>query len=58
VLRYRKLMVPESVRMKNKTAGLLMEVGPEYNKKKLRHKGYFHELLATLRMHQGQLWNY
>ena len=49
VLRYRNLMVAEAVRMKNKTAGLLMEVVAEYNKEKLHHKGYFHELLDNVR---------
>jgi transposase len=49
VLRYRNLMVAESVRMKNKTAGLLMEVGAEYNKEKLHRKGYFHELLDNIK---------
>ena len=48
VLRYRNLMVAEAVRMKNKTAGLLMEVGAEYNKEKLHHKGYFRELLDNV----------
>jgi transposase len=49
VLRYRNLMVAEAVRMKNKTAGLLMEVGAEYNKEKLHQKGYFHELLDNIK---------
>ena len=48
VLRYRNLLVRESVRFKNKTAGLLMETGAEYNKKKLFGKQYFAELLATV----------
>lgn len=34
--------------MKNKTAGILMEVGAEYNKKRLHGKKYFNELLDTL----------
>lgn len=34
--------------MRNKTHGLLMEVGAEYNKKKLRGKKYFRELLDTV----------
>jgi transposase len=48
VLRYRNLMVRESVRLQNKTAGLLMESGAEYDKKKLDGKKYFRELLATV----------
>ena len=47
-LRYRNLLVREEVRMKNKTAGLLMEMGVEYNKKKLHGKRYFNELLDGL----------
>jgi len=34
--------------MKNKTAGLLMEVGATYNKKRLYGKKYFDELLESL----------
>lgn len=48
VLRYRNLLVRESVRFKNKTAGLLMESGAEYNKKKLSGKKYFERFLATV----------
>jgi transposase len=48
VLRYRNYLVRSATRMKNKTAGLLMECGVEYNKKKLHHKGYFHDLLGHL----------
>lgn len=48
LLRYRSLMVRQAVRMKNKTAGLLMEVGAEYNKEKLHQPGYFHDLLKTV----------
>lgn len=48
VLRFRNLMVREATRMHNKTAGLLMECGAEYNKKKLHGKKYFHELLDTV----------
>jgi len=40
VLRYRNLLVREAVKMKNKTAGLLMEVGATYNKKRLYGKIY------------------
>jgi len=48
VLRYRNLRVTEAVRMKNKAAGLLMEVGAEYNKRKLHGKRYFRNLLETV----------
>ncbi|QOY90730.1 IS110 family RNA-guided transposase [Paludibaculum fermentans] len=48
LLRYRSLMVRQAVRMKNKTAGLLMEVGAEYNKEKLHQAGYFRDLLETV----------
>lgn len=47
-LRYRNLLVREEVRMRNKTAGLLMEAGAEYNKEKLRGKRYFNALLDEL----------
>lgn len=49
VLRYRNLLVRESTRMKNKTAGLFMEVGAEYDKSKLHSKRYFNELLTSVR---------
>ncbi len=48
VLRFRTLMVQETTRMKNKTAGLLMESGEPYVKKKLHGKKYFEELLMGL----------
>jgi len=48
VLRYRNLLVREAVKMKNKTAGLLMEVGATYNKRRLYGKKYFNELLENL----------
>lgn len=48
VLRYRNLLVQESTRMKNKTAGLLMEVGAEYNKARLHGRRYFEELLESV----------
>lgn len=47
-LRYRSLIVRQAVQMKNRTAGLLMEVGAEYNKKKLHGERYFAELLENL----------
>jgi transposase len=40
-LRYRNLLVRQSVQMKNRIAGLLMETGVPYNKQKLHQKGYF-----------------
>lgn len=48
VLRYRNLLVQEATRMKNKTAGLLMEVGAEYAKERLHGRRYFSELLDHL----------
>ena len=47
-LRYRNKLTREETRMKNKTAGLLMEAGAEYNKKKLHGKRYFDTLLDEL----------
>ena len=46
-LRYRNLLVHQMVQMKNRIAGLLMETGVSYNKKRLHKVGYFRELLAT-----------
>jgi len=48
VLRYRHLIVREAVRMKNKSAGLLMEVGAEYEKRRLHGKRYFARLTEEL----------
>ena len=48
VLRFRNLMVSQAVRLKNKTAGLLMEVGAPFNKKRLHGKKYFGELLGAV----------
>jgi transposase len=48
ILRYRNLLVREATRMKNKTAGLLMEVGAEYNKNRLHGKRYFTNLMGSL----------
>jgi transposase len=47
-LRWRSLIVSQSVRMQNKTHGLLMEAGVEYNKKRLKGKKYFRDLLDNL----------
>jgi len=48
LLRYRNLVVRESVRMQNKIAGLLMECGAPFDKHKLHGKKYFPQLLRTL----------
>jgi transposase len=48
VLRYRNLMRREETRMKNKTSGLLMEVGAEYNKRRLHGGKYFEALVNDL----------
>jgi len=48
LLRYRNLVVQESVRMQNKMAGLLMEVGTPFDKDKLHGKKYFAQLMKTL----------
>ena len=47
-LRLRNLMVRQSVRMQNRTHGLLMEVGVEYEKRRLKGKKHFRELLDNL----------
>ncbi len=46
-MRFRRLVVQETVRFKNKTAGLLMEVGAEYEKRRLHGKRYFGELMKS-----------
>jgi transposase len=48
ILRYRNLLVREAAKMKTKTATLLMEVGAEYNKRRLHGQKYFQELLNSL----------
>lgn len=48
IIRYRNFLVTQATRMKNKTSGLLMEVGAQYDKKKLHGKKYFSELLGSL----------
>jgi len=48
MLRYRNLLVREEVRLNNKTAGLLMEAGVEYDKGKLHGKRYFNKLIDEL----------
>ncbi len=47
-LRFRNLLVGESVKMKNKISGVLMEVGAEYDKYRLHGRRYFSELLETI----------
>ncbi|MFH2061326.1 MAG: IS110 family transposase [Pseudomonadota bacterium] len=48
ILRYRTHIVRTAVKIKNKISGLLMEVGAEYNKKRLHSKKYFFELLENI----------
>jgi transposase len=48
LLRYRNLVVGQAVQMKNRMSGMLMEVGAEYNKRRLHGKQYFNELLDQL----------
>ena len=48
LLRYRNLVVQESVRMQNKIAGLLMETGTPFVKEKLHGKKYFANLIQAL----------
>lgn len=48
VLRYRSLIVQEATRMKNKTAGLLLEAGAPYTKSRLHGKRYFASLMSEL----------
>src|ERR1700751_2154974 len=48
LLRYRNLVVQQSVRMQNKMAGLLMESGTAFNKQKLHQKKYFADLMKSL----------
>ncbi len=47
-LRFRNLLVRTAVKMKNRTAGLLMESGAEYSKSRLHRKRYFYQLLDSL----------
>jgi len=44
-MRFRRLVVEETVRFKNKTAGLLMENGVEYERRRLHGKRYFAQLM-------------
>jgi transposase len=45
VLRYRNLLVRAGVQMQNKIAGLLLEMGVEYDTPRLHRKKYFGQLL-------------
>jgi transposase len=47
-LRYRNFLVQQNVTLKNKTSGLLMECGVEYEGRRLHGKRYFSELLGNL----------
>lgn len=44
-LRFRRRVVEEQTRFKNMTAGLLMQAGVEYERKRLHGKRYFQELM-------------
>jgi transposase len=48
ILRFRNLIVRTAVKMKNKISGLLMEVGAQYNKKRLHGRRYFEGLLEKV----------
>jgi transposase len=48
LLRYRNTVVAHAVRTKNKMSGLLMEVGAEYQQRRLHGKQYFSELMGQL----------
>jgi hypothetical protein len=41
VLRYRNLLIRQSIQMKNRIGSMLMETGISYNKQKLHRRGYF-----------------
>jgi transposase len=47
ILRYRNLLQRQTVQMKNRISGLLMETGVSYDKFRLHRMGYFDELLST-----------
>ena len=48
VLRYRNFLVRQATAMKNKTTGILMEVGVQYDSKRIHGKRYFNEVLDNL----------
>ena len=45
-MRYRNLVIKQSVQLKNRVSGLLMETGVSYNKQRLHKVGYFRDLLC------------
>ena len=48
VLRYRNMVVRQMKQMKNRTAGILMELGQPYDKQKLHRHQYFNQLMEEL----------
>ena len=48
VLRFRTLIVGTAVKLKNRMSGLLMEVGAEYDKRRLHGRRYFNNLLDSV----------
>lgn len=48
VLRYRNFLLRQAVAMKNRTTGLLMEVGAPYDAKRIHRQRYFYDFLDTL----------
>lgn len=54
-MRFRRLLVHEEVTFRNKTAGLLMECGVEYDARRLHGKRYFAELMGRLGEAEGEL---
>jgi len=48
ILRYRNMVVRTAVQMKNKMAGLMMEVGATYDKKRLYGRKYFNQLMERV----------
>ncbi len=48
VLRYRNFLVRQATAMKNKTTGILMEVGVQYDSKRIHGKRYFNEVLDNI----------
>ena len=53
-LRYRNLVLRQTVQMKNRVSGLLMESGVSYDKQRLHKMGYFTELFSTQRGDQRE----
>lgn len=48
VLRYRNFLVRHAIAMKNKTTGILMEAGVQYDSSRIHRQGYFYELLDNI----------